>query len=347
MRVLQIGPYPPPHGGVQANLVDIREFLRKRRIPCAVINLTRFRRPAGDEVYYPKNTLQLLWLLLQLRYDIIHLHFGGNLNPRLLGLALVCSMLPRTKVVLTFHSGGYPSSPAGKTAGRHTLRGWIFRRLDRVIAVNPELLELFHRFGVDAGRARLIYPYALSSPATGDPLPEPLAGFLASHQPALVTVGLLEPEYDLPLQVETLSAVRERFPGAGLVIIGAGSLEEQIQKLIQSKAYRDHILLCGDLSHQVTLRAIGQAALFLRTTLYDGDAISVREALHLGTPVIATDNGMRPEGVYLIPRGDPAALCRAIEQRLGEGVRDGGRACAESHDENLRAVLQLYEEMLR
>src|SRR5215469_17334234 len=101
MRVLQLGPYPPPHGGVQTNLVAIRDYLRRRQIPCAVINLTRYRRTAQDDVYYPKNALEVLGLLVRLRYDIIHLHFGGDLNPSLLGLALVCTMLPGKRVVLT------------------------------------------------------------------------------------------------------------------------------------------------------------------------------------------------------------------------------------------------------
>jgi len=48
-----MGPYPPPHGGVQTNLVAIRRFLLSRGIPCAVINLTRYRREDGDEIYYP------------------------------------------------------------------------------------------------------------------------------------------------------------------------------------------------------------------------------------------------------------------------------------------------------
>src|ERR1700694_2736941 len=79
MRILQMGPYPPPHGGVQTHVVAIREHLRKNHIPCAVINLTRHRKPAADEVYYPKSSLEVLRLLARLRYDVIHLHIGGNL----------------------------------------------------------------------------------------------------------------------------------------------------------------------------------------------------------------------------------------------------------------------------
>src|SRR5205823_11791477 len=66
MRVVQLGPYPPPHGGVQTNLVAIRQFLEQRGIACEAINLTRFRRPDADGVHYPRNAAGLLKLLLEL-----------------------------------------------------------------------------------------------------------------------------------------------------------------------------------------------------------------------------------------------------------------------------------------
>lgn len=344
MRVLQLGPYPPPHGGVQTNLVAIRQFILERGIPCAVINLTRHRKAETDEVYYPKNALALIRLLLRLRYDIIHLHVGGHFSTRLLGLCLLCSLMPRSKSVLTFHSGGYPSSAAGKAARYWTLRGIVFRRLDRIIGVNAEIVEMFRKFGVAPSRIHLILPHALPEKLPDVPVPERLQSFLESHKPVLLTVGLLEPEYDLPIQIEALGLVRQRFPDAGLVIIGSGSLEEELRNRIIDKPYAEHILLCGDLPHAVTLRVIAESQLFLRTTLYDGDSISVREALQLGSPVIATENGMRPAGVDLIPPSDLTALCQAIERRLSQSSpRQQGHAGGQ---DNLQAVLSLYQKLI-
>ena len=41
------------------------------RVPCAVINITRHRKPDADEVYYPKDAFQLLRLLARLPYDVL------------------------------------------------------------------------------------------------------------------------------------------------------------------------------------------------------------------------------------------------------------------------------------
>jgi glycosyltransferase involved in cell wall biosynthesis len=345
MRVVQLGPYPPPHGGVQTNLVAIRQYLRRNGHSCDAINLTRFRREDADGVYYPVGAAALMRLLRRLPADILHLHFGGDLTPRLLGLALFCTLLPGRKTVLTFHSGGYPGSPAGQTASPATVRGFVLRRLDGLIGVNTEIARLFASFGVPQDRIRTILPFAVQPPDRSLPLPERLAAFLSAHSPVLLTVGLLEPEYDLPIQIDVMSEILQRYPRAGLLIVGAGSLEAALRARIAGKPYRDQVLLYGDMPHAVTLRATLECDLLLRTTLYDGDSVSVREALYLGTPVIATDNGMRPGGVHLIPPSDPSRLRDAVYELLARG--DARQPPAGDGQENIRAVTQFYEELLR
>jgi hypothetical protein len=102
-------------------------------------------------------------------------------------------------------------------------------------------------------------------------------------------------------------------------------------------------LLAGDVAHGAALRAVQRANLFLRTTLYDGNAISIREALFLGTRVIATDNGMRPTGVRLIPVLDVAALEASILNELSTAQDD--IPTGQSGIDNLQQVLDLYREL--
>lgn len=344
MRVLQLGPYPPPHGGVQSNLVALRTFLRLQGVPCAVINITRHRKPDSDEVYYPRTAVGLIRLLSRLDYDVVHLHLGGILTRRLLGLAFVCTLLRGCRSVMTFHSGGYPASDKGKSTGPTSLAGFVLRRFDGLIGVNPEIIEFFERLGVSPDRTRLIPPHSfLPEEQSAPALPRLLASFLGVHNPGLISVGLLEPEYDLPLQIEVLGHVRQRFPSAGLVLIGSGSLEEELRGRIRACSYAEHILLCGDVTHAATMQAISRAHVLLRTTLYDGDAVSVREALHVGTPVIASNNGMRPAGVRLIPKSDLPALLHAINETLAQPAPR--KEVSGNDDSNLKAVLDFYREL--
>ncbi|HEX7176553.1 MAG TPA: glycosyltransferase family 4 protein [Pyrinomonadaceae bacterium] len=339
-----IGPYSPPRGGVQAHVTALREYLLGRGVACEVIDLSPNRRDEGAGVYGPSGGLGVARLLLTLRYDVAHLHVGGNLSARLAALLLLCGSLPGRRTVLTFHSGGYPSSPEGRAARPRSLRGLALGRLDRVVAVNEEVAAWFRQVGVEARRVRLISPYALPAAPPAVQPPGPLRSFFAGHRPVLVSVGGLEPEYDLPLQIEALGRLREKFPRAGLVLVGSGSLEEDLRRSVAAKSYGEHVLVCGDVERAVTLRVIADSDLMLRTTLYDGDSIAVREAVHFGVPVVATDRAPRPAGVRVVPAQDLARLCAAADECLREGAR---RTPGDVLGfENLEAVLALYEELL-
>jgi glycosyltransferase involved in cell wall biosynthesis len=343
MKLLQLGPYPPPEGGVERNLADIRRYVMERGVSNAVINLTRYRKAPEEGIFYPNTSLETAALLLRLPHRIIHLHLGGEVTRRMLALSLFICSLPGRKTVLTFHSGGYPSSAKGKAARRGTIEGLAFRKFDRIIAVNQEIADVMRRYGVRAGRLRCISPATLDPSDIAPELPPELTTFYATHRPLILTVSGLELEYDLHRQIDLLGPIQEQLPGAGLVILGKGSMEEEVRNYIRSKAWAAHILLAGDVAHGVTLKAMVEADMCVRTTLYDGDAISVRESLQIGTPTIVTDTGARPQGVKLFPIGDSEALKalilkEAATPRSVRIVKAFGR-------ENLEAVFDLYQEL--
>ena len=342
MRVLQLGPYPPPHGGVQSNLVAIRKYLQKRGYASGVVNITRHKQPEREDLYFPQGPLATLRLLARLPYQIVHLHVGGIYPLRVMALSLFCCWFPGRRTVMTFHSGGFPSSPEGLAARKWSALGFVLRQFDHVIAVNGELATLMGKYGVKPERVSTIRPDSFDPSAMSAELPEKLGGFYKTHGPVFLSVGLLEPEYDLGLQIAVMAAVRERLPGAGLVIIGSGSLEAELRAKIAASPVRDHILLAGDVAHGGTLRAIEKCTALWRTTLYDGDAVSVREALWLGTPVIASDNGMRPEGVRLIPKENAEALQEAA-CAVAEGSGSRPRLEASAYEQGLEEVFAIYE----
>ena len=347
MKILQLGPYPPPHGGVQTHVVALVDFLRQRGIPCDVVNLTRFKRVSENGIYYPPNALAVAEHLLSHRYDIIHLHVGGRIWARQLALALACAVLPNTQLVFTFHSGGYPSSPEGRAAHARTLRAFVLRRFDALIAVNEDIAQFFRNLGVEPQRIHVISPYlGFGASALGEPsLPAKVSTFMAAHDPILISVGGLEPEYDVSLQMQALGKIRTRHPKAGLLVAGSGSLEEVVRKECSLLPYAEHILLNGDLAHGATLQAMQSSDIMLRTTWYDGDAISVREALQLGVPVIASDNGMRPEGTHLIPARNLDALVATAEKILHNPPPR--ISVASESDRNLEELLKLYQRLTK
>lgn len=345
MHILQLGPYPPPRGGVQTNMLAIQDELLENGHQSSIISITK-SEVIGDEknVYHPRSPLELLKLIFALKYDILHLHIGGGLPLRVQMLVLMCGLFAKGKSVLTFHSGGYTVSGEGQNANYWTFRGFAFRRFNKIIVVNKLMIEMFEKFGVKSDKIKLIFPFTLSKPKSNIEIPDKFQEFWKSHENVLITVGLLETDYDLPQQINVLERVLQKYPQTGLVIIGSGSLHQDLRNLIDAKSYAEHILLAGDTDRDVVLHLIEKADLMLRTTIFDGDAISIREALFLGTPVIATDNGMRPEGLRLIPVQNINALEKAIELEFGKTEKL--LPSNEDGSKNIREVVGVYEKLL-
>lgn len=348
LHVLQLGPYPPPEGGISRNMLAIRDRLLAAGHRSSIIATSESTRVTDEPgVYHPRSAFGLLKLLATLRYDILHLHIGGDVGPRVLLLALAAAVFGRGKSVLTLHSGAYPLTAEARAASTMSIRGFLFRRFSRIVAVNDLIADVFCRYGVAADRLSTVLPFSLSRPDPGVTVPADLTGFCDVHSPLLLAVGGLEKDYEPLFQISAMKDVLARFPDAGLMIVGDGSLRGQVEAAVAASGYTGNICLAGDVEHKVTLHLIDKADIMLRTTLFDGDAISVREALFLGTPVIATDNGMRPAGVHLIKNNNVEALVDSINA-FGELDKASGAATkesdgpAESVNENIDQILALY-----
>ena len=343
MHVLQLGPYPPPEGGISRNYLAIRDRLRRAGHRCTVVAVTKSSRIEPEpDVYHPRSALELVRLIRRLDFDVLHLHVGGEIPARVLALAAACGVLARNKNVLTLHSGGYALENVSN-ARSFSAAAAVFRLYRKIIGVNPLMLELFEKFGVPKDKTHLIYPFVLQNPDKSVEIPPRLKEFAEKHSPFLLTVCQLEDAYDLPMQIEAMEKITEKLPNAGLMIVGSGSLEADLKRAIAEKPYRDRIFLIGDAEHRITLHLIDCADVLLRTTKFDGDAIAVREALFLDTPVIATDNGMRPAGVRLIPIGDRNALIEAVAETAPR-AKTPKKVKPDDYG-NIEAIVRIYEEI--
>lgn len=343
MRVLQLGPYPPPEGGINRNMLAIRDELIANGHRCSIIATSKSSRITPEpDVYHPRKPTDLIKLLKTLDYDVLHVHIGGTINGRLLAFLTVCAFFGRGKSVLTLHSGGYAVEKVA-SANRFSRDALVFRLFRKLIGVNPLMIELFDKFGVKKDRSHLIYPFVLQNPDKAVEIPSELKKFADKHAPFLLTVCLLEDTYDLFMQIEAMEKILENAPEAGLMIVGSGELEAELKKAIAAKKYADRVLLAGDVEHQITLHLINRADILLRTTKFDGDAISVREALFLDTPVIATDNKMRPCGVHLIPVHDANALAEKVAFLAEKKPKI--KAAKADDRKNIAEVVNLYKEL--
>ena len=85
---------------------------------------------------------------------------------------------------------------------------------------------------------------------------------------------------------------------------------------------------------------MNRSSLFLRPTRYDGDSLSVREALAMGVRVVASATDFRPPGVTLYQTDSFDDLLAKVT-----GVLATGDASAQNYSknfDNLEQVRKLY-----
>jgi glycosyltransferase involved in cell wall biosynthesis len=172
-----------------------------------------------------------------------------------------------------------------------------------VVGVNGEIAEALMRLGVPADRIAVLPAFSPAQAAAGAP-PAALAAFRAAHAPLYAAALARGAVYGEDLLDQALPLVREREARAGLVVFGPGSAEGPLAL----RGAAGGVLALGEIANEEALAVMAACDAFVRPTRADGDAMSVREALSVGRPVVASAVGHRPPGCLLFPAGDARAL---------------------------------------
>lgn len=346
IKVLLVGPYPPPYGGLAVQLCEWQRYLSEQSgYQCRVLNIGEFRDTTIDgcvPTFGYWDFIRKLYKHCSENY-LIHLLTNGH-NARswlsACGCALV-GMRNRRRTVLVFGSGNAPeyiknAGPFMTMVIRTSLRlGGYF------ICRNSEMREALIQCGAESERIALLPGFlGLNNNDCQRDVPDKIEAFLKEHDPVLGATANLDPEYGIEFMLEAMEELRTRYPSIGLLIIGP----DEDSRTAFTKA-SNSIHFTGQLSNQTVLAVMSRFTLFLRATYFDGDSISVREALSLGVPVVASNVGYRPEGVHLFPKGNRLAMIAQITKVLnGPGNVSaplGEGAAADSIGE----LLNIYQQL--
>lgn len=313
MKLLLVGPAPPPHGGISVHLETARRLLRTAGIACDVIDPSKLG-PATRGGRW----LRAARLARTLRSRAhggwtVHVHINGH-NATSWQLAVFCggAAAAAPARLLTLHSGMVPRYLASASSLSRAVARRALASFDRVICVNPAVRDAAHALGADPERLEVTPAYLPEEPATVR-LPDAWRRWLATSHPVVMATLCFRPEYGLDLLLAALERLRAEMPRLGGLLVGGERGAAPPRALTA-----DWLLLAGDVPHAVCLALMRRADLFVRPTLADGDALSVREALALRLPVVATDTGSRPRGVHLVRPGDEDGLVTAIRRALAE-----------------------------
>jgi glycosyltransferase involved in cell wall biosynthesis len=317
MKILLIGPFPPPHGGISVHLLGAYRQLTEVGISCRVLQTER--RPEQSSAYArARQWAAFVWELLRHARQgwTLHLHTNGH-NWKSWTLVTLCGLAGRQKgrCLLTLHSGMAPAFLRNLPVSRRVLSRSACSLYARVICVSPEIRQAVLELGVVPDRVDLLPAY-LGAQKPGVALDQKLVEWLSDHRPVLSTTLFFRPEYGFELLLAGLAHLRLRRPDLGWLVMGSGEQQAQAEKQIRESNLQDSVVLLGDVDHDTCLAVIASSDLFVRPTLQDADSVSVREALAMEVPVVASDTGTRPAGVTLFEKGNVDDMVSKLELGL-------------------------------
>lgn len=315
--------YPPSLGGMEKVAENMAIELAKRGQPVEVVTtnigyddlhkdadlpgyaVTRLR---GFMVGGLPVAPMLLWRLLkQPKGSLYHVHIAQAGFPE---VTLLAAWIRRTKVVGHFHLDVEPSGTFGSIFKlyKRVLFPWILRRMHAVIVFSDDQKQLVtSKYRVNAANVHIVpngvgEEYFRAEPRT-------------PHRPfRLLFVGRLSPQKNLPLLLQALQGVSEKFE---TTIVGAGELNEKLRQLTLDYNLQN-VRFAGRKDGRELLAMYEHADAFVLPSEREGMPLVLLEAMAMRLPIVGTDVlGTRDlvrsgKNGYLVPLGRPDELQKAL-----------------------------------
>jgi glycosyltransferase involved in cell wall biosynthesis len=254
------------------------------------------RTLATQLIYWPLLVRELR------RADVVHVfsasYFSFLLAP--LPAVLVARLLGKP-VVLNYRSGEAPDHLARSAIARAALR-----RVDINVVPSTFLQQVFETFDIRAEVIPNIVDLELFAYRPRVPL-----------QPRLLCTRNFEPLYNVAGVLNAFALVQARYADAALTLVGAGSQEEALRRIVHERGLRN-VGFVGAVPPAAISRYYAQADIYVQTPDIDNMPTSVLEAFASGCAVVSTRAGGVPailtDRVHglLTACGDHAAVAEKV-----------------------------------
>jgi glycogen(starch) synthase len=252
----------------------------------------------------------------------LDVHTNGH-NPKSWFVALVCGIAAQfgPGATLTLHSGGVFAYLNSGSGWRKLIARMSCLMYSHVVCVNVEIFRALAGLGIPDDQLE-IAPAFVPVETPNAEIPRGIENWLQCHSPVLSTAMFFRPEYGFELLVASLGELKKSYPQIGCLVMGDGERRDESLESVRRAGLGEAMLLAGDVDHDLCLAVMARSDLFVRPTFMDGDSVSVREAMALGVPVVASNVGTRPEGTMLFEAGNLPGMVEQIELALAGNHKD-------------------------
>jgi glycosyltransferase involved in cell wall biosynthesis len=224
---------------------------------------------------------------------------------------------------------------------------------DRVVAVSRDLAQKAIDLGADPSRVHLIYnglDDTVFHPGRRQEARERLA--LDTTKPVVLYVGNLVPVKGPDVLIEACGLIAAWGVDFDLHVIGRGALRGSLERLASERRIGGRVTFHGPVAHEKLPDWFRAASLLVLPSRSEGVPNVLLEASACGTPYVASQVGGVPEIAHLglsrlVPKEDPLALARAIQETLAQPPQQRERPPSiRSHCDSARELTCVFEALI-
>ncbi len=142
------------------------------------------------------------------------------------------------------------------------------------------------------------------------------------YESIILTVARLEKQKDILLLVKAAAKTVQRNRRVVFVIIGSGSREKNIRRIISGLRMQDNVMLLGHVDYSILPEYFQAADVYAMTSKYEGTCMVLLEAAGSGLPIVSTatagaaDAIIEGETGYIVPVGDDEMFAQRLLELL-------------------------------
>ena len=303
------------------SLYDDRTPIARRMEEAGIWIVYLDKKPGFDLSMVPKLTR----IIRQERPDVVHTHLNI-----LKYAALATKLAGVRKCVHTVHS---LADREAEDRIEKCVKGFYFRQGWSVpVALTPEVQASVSEFyGLPLTRVPVIFNGIDLSRCI------PKTTYETGDTVTILHVG----RFDIPKNhaglLEAFRLLRETHPQTRLRLVGDGDLRPEMEALAREKGIGSFVEFCGMQSNVHPY--LHDADIFVLPSIYEGNPMTIIEAMGTGLPIVASRVGGIPDMISdgesgLLVEPEPQSICeglsrlvedKSLRQRLGETARRNSR----------------------
>lgn len=362
MKINIIGPYPPPYGGISIHIKRLYQKLKSLNIESNIYCENKINIDNNEIKNLKLKKFILLSIFLK-KNEIIHLHTSG-LKIRLI-MSLI-SFLFSKKLIITVHGVSLEEEYNQLNKFGKIIYKFLLNKISYLIVVNSEIKDWCIKNEILLNRIEVIPAYINPIVSKNDYLKinKEVWDFIENskkrNEKIITGNGNIrffnnEDLYGLDLLVELIYLLRKNDYKVSLffALLGYESQSKKERNYFASlleKIKEYHIeenIFIYKIRDTEYYPILDKTDIFIRPTNTDGDAISIREAIYLKKPNIASDIVKRPAGTILFKSREIKDLFKKVKYILDNFDKEKNKLNNIETKEYYEAVLEVYKKVYK